>query len=84
MPDAAIGTEQVRKYVMVVDADSVARTKVVVPGPLIDGLRVIASGLEAGDRVVVSGLMHVRPGAKVVPKLAEATTVMQHEMPPAH
>jgi hypothetical protein len=43
-------------------------------GPVIDGLRVIKSGLEAGDRVIVAGLMHARPGGKVRPQEEKAPT----------
>jgi membrane fusion protein, multidrug efflux system len=46
----------------------------VVPGRLTDdGLRIVTSGLKAGDRVVVNGLMRVRPGMKVAPTLTEMT-----------
>ena len=48
MPDAAIGTEQVRKFVLVVDADERRAQKYVTLGQLVDGLRVIKDGLEAG------------------------------------
>jgi RND family efflux transporter MFP subunit len=65
IPDAAINTEQSRKYVLVVDDGSVARLKYVVPGQLDDGMRVIREGLTASDRVIVNGLMRARPGAKV-------------------
>src|SRR5262249_40489038 len=65
VPDVAIGTEQVRKFVLVVDANSVAQPKYVTLGPVIDGQRVINSGLTAEDRVIVNGLMRVRPGMKV-------------------
>jgi RND family efflux transporter MFP subunit len=65
IPDAAIGTEQSRKYVLVVDDGSVARLKYVVPGQLDDGMRVIREGLSASDRVIVNGLMRARPGVKV-------------------
>jgi RND family efflux transporter MFP subunit len=65
IPDAAIGSEQARKYVLVVDDGSVARQRYVVPGQLDDGLRVIKDGLTAADRVIVSGLMRARPGVKV-------------------
>jgi RND family efflux transporter MFP subunit len=68
VPDAAIGTEQVRKFVLVVDDDSIARAKFVTLGPLVGGLRVVASGLDANDRVVVNGLMRARPGTKVSPQ----------------
>ena len=82
VPDVAIGTEQVRKYVLVVDSQNVAQAKYVTLGPLIDGLRVVASGLEAGDRVVVNGLMRVRPGAKVTPELSTAAAVLEREAAP--
>jgi RND family efflux transporter MFP subunit len=72
VPDSAIGTEQARKFVLVVDADNVARAKYVTPGQVVDGLRVV-TGLEAGDRVVVNGLMRARPGMKVAPQTPAAT-----------
>jgi RND family efflux transporter MFP subunit len=68
VPDTAIGTEQVRKFVFVLDGDDVARQRYVTLGSLVDGLRVIASGLKPDDRVVINGLMRVRPGAKVSPQ----------------
>lgn len=67
VPDAAIGTEQVRKFVYVVDDNNVAQPKYVTPGSLVDGLRVVA-GLDPADRVIVNGLMKTRPGAKVAPQ----------------
>ena len=45
VPDAAIGTEQVRKFVLVVDDDDIARQKYVTLGQIVDGLRVIKDGL---------------------------------------
>jgi RND family efflux transporter MFP subunit len=68
LPDAAIGTEQVRKYVLVVGPDNVVSQKYVTLGPLVDEMRVIKSGLSATDRVIVNGLMRARPGAKVTPE----------------
>jgi RND family efflux transporter MFP subunit len=68
VPDVAIGTEQVRKFVLVVDGENVARPKYVTLGPVMDGLRVITAGLERDDRVIVNGLMQARPGAKVAPQ----------------
>jgi RND family efflux transporter MFP subunit len=65
IPDAAIGTEQSRKYVLVVDDGGVARQKYVTPGQLDDGLRVIKDGVAASDRVIISGLMRARAGVKV-------------------
>ena len=83
VPDVAIGTEQVRKFVLVVDDQNVAQAKYVTLGPLIDGLRVVASGLEAGDRVVVNGLMRTRPGAKVAPQMSTVTAVLERDRSPA-
>jgi RND family efflux transporter MFP subunit len=65
VPDEAIGTEQARKYVLVVDDGGVVRQKYVTPGQIDDGLRVVKDGLAAGDRVVVNGLMRARAGQKV-------------------
>ena len=65
IPDAAIGAEQSRKYVLVVDDGGVVRQKYVVPGQIDDDLRVIREGLTPADRVIVNGLMRARPGIKV-------------------
>jgi len=68
VPEVAIGTEQVRKFVLVVDGDNVARPKYVTLGPVMDGLRVVSAGLDPDDRVIVNGLMRARAGAKVAPQ----------------
>ena len=65
LPDAAIGSEQVRKYVLVVDDSGMVQQKYVTLGQLDGGLRVIKDGLDANDRVIVNGLMRARPGIKV-------------------
>ncbi len=68
VPDEAIGSEQARKYVLVVDGGGVVQQKYVTPGQLDGGLRVIKDGLAATDRVIVNGLMRARPGIKVAPE----------------
>jgi RND family efflux transporter MFP subunit len=68
VPDTAIGTEQTGKFVLVVDAENVARPKQVTLGSLVDGLRVITAGLKPDDVVIVNGLMRARPGVKVTPQ----------------
>jgi RND family efflux transporter MFP subunit len=68
VPDAAIGTEQTRKYVLTVDAENVARMKYVTLGQSFDNLRVIKSGLAEDDRVIVNGLIRARPNQKVTPQ----------------
>lgn len=72
VPDSAIGTEQVRKFVYAVSKDNVVNPKYVTLGPVVDDLRVIVSGLDPEDDVVVNGLMRVRPGVKVLPERATA------------
>lgn len=68
VPDVAIGSEQARKFVLVVDAENTAQTKYVTLGQLAGDLRVIKSGLAPDDRVVVNGMARVRGGQKVAPK----------------
>jgi multidrug efflux system membrane fusion protein len=67
VPDATIGTEQVRKFVYVVDADNTVRQKYLTLGPLQGDLRVVKDGLSSDDRVIVNGLVRARPGIKVTP-----------------
>lgn len=65
VPDSAVQTDQVRKVVLVVGADGSVSPHPVTIGPLIDGLRVVRSGLTTGDRVIISGSQMVMPGVKV-------------------
>jgi multidrug efflux system membrane fusion protein len=68
VPDSAIGTEQVRKFVFVVDAENNVAQKYVEIGALQGPLRVIRSGLAENDTIIVNGLMRARPGIKVTPQ----------------
>lgn len=68
VPDGAIGTEQARKFVLVVGPDNVATLRYVTLGDLVGRMRVIKSGLAPDDRVIVAGLMRARAGAKVTPQ----------------
>ena len=73
LPDAAIGTEQARRFAIVIDDKDTARPRYVTLGQLTkDGLRVIKEGIGPDDRVVVSGLMQARPGQKVRPEEQDA------------
>lgn len=67
--ERAILTDQDRKYVYVLDGDTVARRDIEL-GRSVDGMRVVKSGVKAGDRVIVDGLQKVFPGAKAAPKVA--------------
>jgi RND family efflux transporter MFP subunit len=82
VPDAAVGSEQVRKFVYVLNAEDVARPKYVTLGPLIEGLRVVKDGLAADDRVIVNGVARVRPGVKVRPQ--QQGTARERLAAPSH
>jgi RND family efflux transporter MFP subunit len=67
--DSAIGTDQTLRYVLLLGADNKVEYRPIELGPVVDGLRVVRSGLEPGDTIVVNGLMRVRPGMQVTPQL---------------
>ena len=66
--ERAVGTDQNKKFVMVVGDGNKAEYREVTLGVPIDGLRVVTSGLQAGENIVVNGLQRVRPGAVVAPQ----------------
>jgi RND family efflux transporter MFP subunit len=63
--DRAIGTDQSQKFVLTLTPTNTVAYQPVQLGPLVDGQRVIRSGLQAGDEIVVNGLERVRPGMPV-------------------
>ena len=69
--ERAIGTDQDKKFVMVVGVDSRAAYRSVTLGGAVDGLRIVTSGLSSGDRIVINGLQRIRPGALVKTEVAE-------------
>jgi multidrug efflux system membrane fusion protein len=75
--DRAVGTDQSHKFVFVVDRQGKAEYREVTLGPVVDGLRVVRAGLKPGEKIVVSGLQRVKPGAPIkaqdVPMMASAT-----------
>jgi multidrug efflux system membrane fusion protein len=70
--DRAVGTDLNKKFVYVVGPKNEIQYRSVTLGPIVDGLRVVRSGLEPGESVVVNGLQRVRPGVQVTP-VVEAT-----------
>jgi multidrug efflux system membrane fusion protein len=66
--ERAVGTDQNKKFVLVVGAGNKAEYREVTLGTSVDGLRVVTSGLAAGEQIIVNGLQHVRPGALVQPQ----------------
>jgi RND family efflux transporter MFP subunit len=67
VPDSAIGSEQVRKFVFAVGDDNTVKQKYITLGTLQGKLRVVKEGLDPDDRVIVNGLMRARAGVKVTP-----------------
>jgi multidrug efflux system membrane fusion protein len=75
--DRAIGTDLGKRFVFVVDEQGVVQYRSVELGRLVDGLRIVESGLAAGDVVIVNGLQRVRPGVNV----AQTRVAMGHDLP---
>ena len=65
--DRAVGTDLSKKFVYVVGPKHDIQYRTVTLGPIVDGLRVVRTGLQAGEPVVVNGLQRVRPGVQVTP-----------------
>jgi len=71
IPDEAIVTDQSQKLVMTLTEDNRIAPRVIRPGPTELGLRIVRRGLEPEDRIVINGLMRVRPGMEVTPVSGE-------------
>ncbi|WP_419815344.1 efflux RND transporter periplasmic adaptor subunit [Glacieibacterium sp.] len=71
IPEDSIVTDQTRRVALVVGPDNKVAQRVVELGPIVDGLRVVRSGLKATDRVVIAGVQRGRPGTPVTPKLGK-------------
>lgn len=74
--ERAIGTDQDKKFVFVVDGENKVTYRPVELGSSADGERIVVSGLADGDKVIVNGLQRVRPGALVDPQTKEAAAVV--------
>lgn len=75
--DRALTTDQTRKVVLVVGKNNIVEQRVVKPGALIDGMRVV-EGVKEGELVIVDGLLRAFPGAPVTPQVLK---VNEHGMP---
>lgn len=69
--DRAVGTDLDRRFVLVVGNDKSIESRTVTLGPLAEGLRVVRSGLTAGELIVVNGLQRVRPGMQANASIVE-------------
>ena len=81
--ERAVGTDQNKKFVMVVGADNKASYREVVLGPSVDGLRVVTAGLQPNERIVVNGLQRVRPGSLVAPQVTQMAVTPAKAVAPA-
>jgi multidrug efflux system membrane fusion protein len=79
--ERAVGTDQDRKFVLTLTETNTVEYRPVELGPVVDGRRIVRSGLKAGERVVVNGLQHVRPGMPVNPQteVANDSTAVSQE-----
>lgn len=76
--DEAVGTDLGKKFVLVLGSDDTVQYRAVELGPKLEGLRIVRSGLAAGERIVVNGLQRAMPGAPVAPQsvpMADAQTL---------
>ena len=83
VPDAAIAPAQARRIVYVVAADGSVAPRPVQLGPLVDGLRVVRSGLERTDRVIINGVQRIQaPGMKVQARNGQIRPVAREAQAP--
>ena len=67
VPDSAILSDQSRRFVWALGKDDIPEQRIVEPGNLERGLRIVRAGLQREDRIVINGMQRVRPGARVTP-----------------
>ncbi len=81
VPDSAVQTDQARKIVMTVGKDGALTPKPVLVGAVVDGLRIVRSGLTPEDRVVIAGGQMAMPGTKVQTKIGRITPAKPEQLP---
>jgi RND family efflux transporter MFP subunit len=82
VPDQAVVADQSRQVVLVVGPNNLVAQRGVELGPLVDGLRVIRSGVSLSDRVIIDGVQHARPGKPVSVKAGQITPSTDAATPP--
>lgn len=70
--ERAIGTDQAQKFVLTLSSTNTVEYRPIKLGPVLNGKRIIRSGLQPGEKIVVNGLQRVRPGMAVTPQPAVA------------
>ena len=81
VPESAIGTDQDRKFVYVIDDKNMTEYRAVTLGAAINGKREITSGLDAGETIVANGLFKLHPGTLVAPAMVEKTGMKANAEP---
>jgi multidrug efflux system membrane fusion protein len=71
--DRAIGTDQDKKFVMVLGPDSTVTYRAIKLGRMVNGLRIVQDGLKPGEQIVINGLQRIRTGAKVLASVEAMT-----------
>jgi len=71
--ERAIGTDQGQKFVLALSSTNTVQYRPVTLGPVVNGKRIVRSGVNAGEQIIVNGLQRVRPGMPVVPETAVAS-----------
>jgi RND family efflux transporter MFP subunit len=66
--ERAIGTDQAQKYVLTLTSSNTVAYAAVKLGPAVDGKRIVRSGLQAGEKIIVNGMERIRPGMPVTPQ----------------
>jgi RND family efflux transporter MFP subunit len=78
--DRAIGSDQGQKFVFVVDDQGTVRSQRIDTGPIVDGLRIVRSGLKGDEQVIVSGTLNARPGGKVKVETADMNSFASDQL----
>jgi multidrug efflux system membrane fusion protein len=81
--DQSVGTDQDRKFVLVLKPDSTVEYRAITVGRVTEGLRIVESGLAPGENVVINGQLRVRPGMKVAAKQAAMLVTASASAPAA-
>jgi RND family efflux transporter MFP subunit len=75
--ERAIGTDQAQKFVLTLTSSNTVAYQAVKLGPVVDGKRIVRSGLQGNEEIVVNGLQRIRPGMPVTPQSELANTTTQ-------
>jgi multidrug efflux system membrane fusion protein len=73
--ERAIGTDQDKKFVFVIEPGNKVAYRQVALGAAVDGMRIVETGLKAGDTIVVNGLQRIRPGAVIAPEVEKTAAL---------